>query len=615
MNLFDELKRRNVFRVAIFYVVASWLIIQVAETVLPLFEVPDAILRGVVILLAIGFLPALAMSWIYELTPEGIKRETDVDRNASVTPETGRKLNIATLVVAGLAIGLMAYDRLSTDEVKGSGSFSSSNALENEPDPFTQATSIAVLPFVNMSDSREQEYFSDGMTEEIINALVKIPDLAVAARTSVFAFKDRTEDVRAIGEKLGVNHILEGSVRSAGDDIRITAQLIRVDNGFHLWSETFDRQLVNVFEIQEEIATAIAEQLAINLGESIDSVPNRTKDLAAYDLYLKGRAQLRDRALDNAVSTLNRSVELDPEFAPAWAALAIALQVKAQRELKGLDDAVVAAESALELDPDNVDALTALASVHRDRENWREADELFEQAMAIDPRASELLEDYAEFLGATAQLGPMLEISQRGYAMDPLLGPLFDVHLSALILNGRTQEALTLATSSELDSWWISERLVQIHLLQGNTGLAILELRRLSDYVSELQAEGLSEPGLGNFEAYIQRALELLRNPDDQTLIRESLKRFRSSSFWNLLDWLILTAVGADETDLLEAVIERIKRGRDLHEWYWMPEFTRMRQLPLFAELLELRNLPAYWDEVGWPDFCARTDSGDIRCH
>ncbi|MFU8895277.1 MAG: hypothetical protein ACNA8J_02700 [Gammaproteobacteria bacterium] len=290
MKLFAELKRRNVFRVALFYVVSAWLIIEVAETVLPLFDVPDGVLRGLVVLLVIGLVPALGLSWIYEITPEGIKRDADLSDPDLHNPHTGRKLNWATLVVAVLAIGFLAVDRMTPAPPQvvapePAATPPTVSAAETE----VLDASIAVLPFTDLSPGADQEYFSDGMAEEILNALVRVKGLKVASRTSSFGFKGQESlGMPVIAERLAVRHVLEGSVRRAGNNLRITAQLIdtRVDR--HLWSDTFDRPLTaeNVFAIQEEIASAIVAALVDSLGiEIADEVrlAQPTENLTAYD--------------------------------------------------------------------------------------------------------------------------------------------------------------------------------------------------------------------------------------------------------------------------------------------------------------------------------------------
>jgi TolB-like protein len=324
LSFFEELKRRNVIKVAIAYAVASWLLLQLADVLIDLLNLSQEAGKYIVLLVAIGFIPIVIMAWAFEVTPEGIKRESDVDRSQSLAPQTGKKLNNVILAMFVLAAGYFFWEsRIKLAPV------TQESPIVAEQTQATETTaadkSVAVLPFLNMSSDPEQEYFSDGITEEIINALVKIPGLAVPARTSVFAFKGESRDVRGIGRELNVAHVLEGSIRSQNNQVRITAQLIKVDDGFHLWSETFDRELSNIFKVQEEIASAISQVLIGELGLATEAVPNQTINMEAYDSYLQGRAALRKRD-DTAIDLFEEATKADPGFAPAWAALAIAHQ-------------------------------------------------------------------------------------------------------------------------------------------------------------------------------------------------------------------------------------------------------------------------------------------------
>ena len=299
LSLFAELKRRNVFRVGIAYAITSWALLQVTDVVSPILGLPAWAPRLIFVILAIGLPPALIFAWAYEMTPEGLKREKDVDRSRSITSQTGRKLDRIIISVLSVAVVLLLIDK-----------FMLSPAIP--PDTAeTSDKSIAVLPFVNMSSDPEQEFFSDGITEEILNSLAAVKELKVAGRTSSFAFKGRNEDLRLIGDTLGVAHILEGSVRKAGATVRITAQLIQVDDGFHLWSETYDRQLNDVFAIQDEIATEILKQLKARLlDEEIAILTAERTDPEVYDLYLLAKQRIYSRTretIESAAELLDRA--------------------------------------------------------------------------------------------------------------------------------------------------------------------------------------------------------------------------------------------------------------------------------------------------------------------
>ncbi|MEM9301839.1 MAG: adenylyl cyclase, partial [Pseudomonadota bacterium] len=275
MSFLGELQRRNVIKVAVAYLVAAWLLLQVTEVLVELLELPTSAGRFVIMLLALGFFPALLFAWIYELTPEGIKRESEIDRTDSITPQTGRKLNVAIIGMLVATAGYFFWESRLKDDVPAPAPTVAAESPAPAPDAVEdappQVQSIAVLPFVNMSNDPEQEFFSDGLSEEILNALAKIGDLRVISRTSAFAFKGKDVSIPDIAAQLDVTHVLEGSVRTAGTSVRITAQLIEVDSDSHLWSEAYNRELANVFEIQEEISKAIAAQLEVRLVDHVEA--------------------------------------------------------------------------------------------------------------------------------------------------------------------------------------------------------------------------------------------------------------------------------------------------------------------------------------------------------
>ena len=323
MSLLSELKRRNVLRTALGYLAASWLLIQIAETLFPIFNLSNAAVRLIVIVLSIGFVPVLALSWAMEWTPEGLKKDQGYASGLSLAPKHAKTWDRIILLVLALALGLFAFDKFVL-------------APEREPKIVESATqagvelekarasaipdeSVAVLPFVNMSGDPENEYFSDGLTETLLHMLAQLADLKVAARTSSFAFKDQNADIRTIATTLSVAHVLEGSVQKSGDRIRVTAQLIRADDGYHVWSQNYDRTLVDIFAIQDEIAADVANALGSTLLAGNDStiVGLFTDDVDAYDIYLKALEQQgigTFEALSKAEAFLDRSLLADPVF-------------------------------------------------------------------------------------------------------------------------------------------------------------------------------------------------------------------------------------------------------------------------------------------------------------
>src|ERR1043166_7207048 len=313
-NLFAELKRRNVYKVAITYAVVAWLLIQAASILLPTFETPPWVMKALVVLLALGFGFVVLISWAFESTPEGLKRTEDLSpEEARALPTWSRRKFAAFIAtVAIIAAGLLAYQFLRPKTTA---------PRQSEAAPAPQK-SIAVLPFVNMSADKNDEYLSDGVSEELITALSKITGLQVKARTSSFAFKGKNEDIQKIGEQLHVSHLLEGSVAKAGNKLRITAQLIKISDGNHLWSDSYDRDMQDIFAVRSEVAQQVAAILQIRLlGEDkqrLDQKP--TENLEAYNLYRQGRyyaEKTSDEAYKKALGFFEQAIEKDPRFALA----------------------------------------------------------------------------------------------------------------------------------------------------------------------------------------------------------------------------------------------------------------------------------------------------------
>ena len=299
MGYFQELKRRNVFRAIIAYVVLGWILLQVSTNLEEALELPAWFDAVVAALLAIGLPVVMVFSWVYELTPEGILKTADVPEEQSVTPRTGRRLDIFTAIGVVVLIGLALADRFTgSSEGPAAEQIAATDAEITVAPTVNTDKSIAVLPFVAMTDSKDDEFFADGLSEELLNVLAKIKGLKVAGRTSAFYYKGKNEDLRAIAAALGVAHILEGSVRRSGNQIRITAQLIKADDGFHVWSETYDRESGDIFRIQDEISSSVAQALQAEiLGTTSQETPRTTNSAEAENLYLIAQAAIADRNL------------------------------------------------------------------------------------------------------------------------------------------------------------------------------------------------------------------------------------------------------------------------------------------------------------------------------
>jgi len=452
MSFFEELKRRNVFRVAIAYLVSAWVALQLADIVLESIEAPHWVIQAFMLAIGLGFPLALVFAWAFELTPEGIKKEKHVDRSQSITQQTGQRMNRGIIVALTIAVALLLFDRFMPRGAPEPVAAEQETATAQ----VEQAKSIAVLPFVNMSSDTEQEYFSDGISEEILNSLARVKDLKVAGRTSSFAFKGQNQDLRQIGETLGVEHILEGSVRKSGTKVRITAQLIQVDDGFHLWSDTYDRELTDVFAIQDEIATAILEQLKAHLldGEKLEVATATRTDSEAFDLYLLARQRMYERMqkpLESASELLDRVIEIDPEYAPAYAQRGIASLLLGDNSYGDIpipqaeSQARLFLEQSLRLDPELAEGWAGLGLYHYGRPGeLAQGIEALEKALTINPNlvdaANWLNNAYVQANRPADALAILEGVVQR----DPLYKPGFANLVFVYSLMGQTDKAIAL---------------------------------------------------------------------------------------------------------------------------------------------------------------------------
>ena len=362
MSLIEELRRRNVIKVVTAYAVAGFIILQLCDIIFPALNIPDETIGDVLIALIV-FLPVVvAFTWLFEITPEGFKRTREVDRQDSISHFTGKRINTIIISLLSVALAFFVWQYVSRDENPAEPSSiaaeepaadqSLTDAAATPPSQIDTRPSIAVLPFVNMSSDIENEYFSDGLSEEILNLLAQSPELKVAARTSSFFFKGKNQDLRQIGETLAVDHILEGSVRKAGNKVRITAQLISTSDGFHLWSKTYDRQLDDIFAVQDEIAGEVTSAMEVTLLFDGVMIADRSTGSEAYDLYLRAKEALYDRGRANvlrSVTLFKQTLTLDPEYAPAYVDMAVAeLLLNWNYGVRTIEEAEINALAALD---------------------------------------------------------------------------------------------------------------------------------------------------------------------------------------------------------------------------------------------------------------------------
>ena len=417
-NFFAELKRRNVYKVAVAYAVVAWLVIQAASIILPTFEAPPWVMKAFVVLLALGFVLAVFISWAFEMTPEGMKRTADVsaDEVRSFPYWSKRKFAAFLIGVAVVAAGLLAYQLLRTP-----GSTIAPGASNK---------SIAVLPLLNESGNPQDEYFSDGLSEELIAALAQIRELKVIGRSSSFRFKERKEETKTIGEKLGVATLLEGTVRKQGDRVRIVAELINAADGIELWSRTFDRELKDIFAVQQEIANAVASSLKVTLlgADERPVATQATKNSEAYNAYLQGNFYFQRRNFADyarAVGFFDKAIQLDPQYALAYAkrseAWTLIGDLKGQGPKEAWVNAKRDAEKAIALDPSAAETHAALGWV-RFFVEWKFAEGLSELTRAkelspANPTANDLLARMIVYIGKRDEAEKQ---ARQAVELDPL---------------------------------------------------------------------------------------------------------------------------------------------------------------------------------------------------
>jgi adenylate cyclase len=407
----EELRRRGVLRIAVAYLASAWLLVQVLETLFPVFGLSEERVRWVVVAVAIGFVPVLALAWALEWTPGGLRRDPGPAEGTDVPRSRGASYDRVIIAILAIAVAYFALDKFVISR-------------PNTPVAAGRA-SIAVLPFVDLSPHKDQEYFADGMSEELLNLLARIPQLHVASRTSSFSFKGKDARIDEISQALNVTHVLEGSVRKAGNQLRITAQLISTANGYHVWSETFDRADGNVFEIQDEIARRIASALQLKVLDNVPTV--EPTDPQAHVLFLRGRQLERQRteaSMEQAVELLQQALEIDPTYANAWVALSVAYTNQTSAGLRpwaeGHELAREAALKALEIDPFNALGYDRLAWTARVFDaNLTAAAEFGSRALALNPHDETILGHTAVLLQSLGRLDEAITLHERSVAQAP----------------------------------------------------------------------------------------------------------------------------------------------------------------------------------------------------
>jgi TolB-like protein/cytochrome c-type biogenesis protein CcmH/NrfG len=464
-HFLKELKRRNVVRVGLAYLAVAWLVIQLVGEIGPMLDFPEWIPRAVLGVLAAGFVIATVLAWVYELTNKGLRRTTEVDRDESLVSQHGRQLDFIIIGALLLALTYFIWEsRFSEIAEKGNG-------LE----------SVAILPFRDLSASGDQDYFAEGISEELLNALSRLPGLKVAGRASSFSFRGSELDMPQIARSLNVTHLLEGSVRTSGQQLRVTAQLINGTDGFQLWSRVFDGRIEDVFHVQDQIAGLVVEAMQQQLeGEGVGALPKAvTTNMDSYNAYLLGRYELAHRTKESirtAESLFRRAMELDEQYAPARSGLAKTLVISPYYgalapPVQLFTEASELARSAIKLDANNSEAWSVLGTISTIFErNWEQAKEQFQRSVQIHPNDASNLNLYGDYLYNVGDFVGAIEMEGRAAELEPLSAANQHELAVVLFMRGEVEQAIALEKlavelSPEFQNAWST--LARIYLASG----------------------------------------------------------------------------------------------------------------------------------------------------
>jgi len=606
LSFFNELKRRNVLRVGAAYVVGAWLLIQVVETIFPLFGFDEAPARIVVIVLAIAFVPVLILAWAFELTPEGLKKESEVDRTQSIAPNTGKKLDRVIMVVLALALGYFAFDKFvltpqrdaeqlavleeqKTTEVEHARQAGRTEAMVES----YGEKSIAVLAFQDMSQDKDQEYLSDGIAEELLNLLAKVPELRVISRSSAFSYKGKSIKLAQVAEELNVAHILEGSVRKAGNQVRITAQLIEARSDTHLWSQTYDRTLDDIFAIQDEIAAMVVEQLKITLFGATPTVQETNPE--AYSLFLQARHLGRRQTtmgIEQSIALYEQALALDPGYAAAWDGLAASYSNQASKGIRPVDEGYAlareTADKALSIDPDYAlahDLLGWIAMVYDN--DLSAAARHYERALALEPANPHILGNAASLLKSLGRLDQAIALNEYVSARDPV-DPIGHAKLGrSYFYAGRWAETIT----SYQTVLRLSPGYIGAHY---RIGTALLFKGELEAALATMQVE--------EFEGYRLIGLIMAHNALGQAqasdeVLAELIDKYERDAAFNIAYVLAYRNEADRAFAWLDKAVEYGDSG--MAEIVGKPEFRNIQNDPRWPTFLEsIGKLPAQLDEI-----------------
>lgn len=604
-------------RVAAAYVVTSWLLIQVAETIFPLFGFGDAPARVVVIVVGVAFVPMLIISWVFELTPEGFRRDGEVDHASATENAATQRFDRIVIVVLALGLVYFAFDKfiLSQSREQLIVEQAREAAFSEVEKILDQNKSIAVLPFVDLSEDGDQAYFADGIAEELLNVLAQLEGLNVASRSSSFQFRGPELDLTDVGNQLGVAHILEGSVRKQDDKVRITAQLIETASGFHLWSDNYEDQLHDVFAVQDRIARDVAGALSIALDvDGRNVLPGAgTDSIEAYEAFLEANALLQTtRDHDLIASLYEKAIALDPEYAAAWASRALMYGINSYRlpaeqaresQEKGREYAL----KAIEIDPDYARSYAMVSGFEWTRANWVGAHEWHDKYIEKAPADVLARLGPANVYARVGRVNEALEIIelQDRYVPENFLG--LTIKIERLIQVGRLDEAReALATADAMvPPPEQATDLRRLLLALSGDDLDNVRLALEAYAAADRRARPVLERILAVFDSPPRELLVQLRNIYENDLAMSGEGKLAVAGLAAFLD----APEFALEVMSKELEVNMVRTSR-----LWYPFFSDMRQLPAFNELVTRIGFVDYWRTYGWPEYCEPDEDDTFRC-
>jgi TolB-like protein len=619
-SFFRELKRRNVLRVAALYIVAAWLVLQVTDVLASILPIPEWTGAFVFTLLLIGFPLVLVFSWVYEITPEGMKRETTTGDDSAIAQESGRRMDKVLIVLIVLVTAVIVADRMIPETSLSEADVNVEEAAAADASAAgARGNGIAVMPFVNMSDDPGNKYFSEGISEEILNVLAKVDGLKVSSRTSSFALSDQNLDLKTIADKLGVQFILEGSVRKVNDRVRITAQLIDVADDTHLWSESYERTLADVFLIQQEISGNIVKSMREILGKSVGmdvsvTVTKPTDNLEAYEQYLEGRYWFQNRilfrteGLHKGIDALERAIELDPQFAEAYASLAAiyvvydgyAAEFEQSRFGPGVTEqrAEEYGRKAIELDESLADAYAVLGLLSRSRRDWSAAIDFSRKAIELDPGNGLGQLWYGILLVQLGHIELAKDVLLTAAELDPASALVAHWLADSYRILGQPEQSLFHGQRAiDLGGYGMADGVYQYYLQRG-------------DYEKAIEILEHTEAMLGNNVKVVRPLVEAVQDP---AKIPELMAADRQLT--ELLPNVNLGAYYLDipKREFVMELLEREGRAGNFSAYtyrLWEPQFDWIRNSGLFRKYAKEAGMVEYWSANQWPDMCRGTPGG-----